>query len=189
MNPKRSTLLTAAELVPVPQTRRGRGRPRTYRISEEVIGLTVYRLSMWGFPFRGPAGIYQVVIRVFGLRITADGIEKIYKRWLASERKRRDWRNWDGKGETALSPLPDRQRFIKSFLVGRRPRKRWSLQQYTEALLMNSGRWPIGEGRGYLYPGVYVSHGDALSPGAKKLEADWERRPGFLPRFIGKTGY
>lgn len=136
--------------------RKKRGRPRnetlaTVVTADQIIGLTVHALSMWGFPLRRATnGIYEVVgeaareilrrVDHKGLALGPDRIEQIYKAWRKSERARRNWRNWDGIS-AALPALQEPWRYDLRYLRRLRPRQKWGIRRYAKSLLKNGGKW------------------------------------------------
>jgi len=182
MQAKRSTLLTAEEFTTKANTRRQRGRGRP-SLPRKVIGLTVYKLSMWGFSLRGPDGVYQVVAEFAGLMLGramgAVRVKQIYRQWFREENKRRGFRAWDGKGPVPPPQLPDRQGFQISSLIGRRPHQQWSLRAYAKALIEAGGKWPASAARKSWYPFTFKPY-ETLTPAARRTA---EAQAHLFPRF------
>jgi len=134
-----------------------RGRPpKPTAAADRIIGLTVHRLSLWGFPLRsrdGSEGICEAVGAIAqtlapveaGITrhsldpaesrpLGPDRVEQLYEAWRKAEQRRRQKANdW---------PLMARWRFEKSSLIRLRPRSDQSLRKYAVALLANGGEWP-----------------------------------------------
>jgi len=137
--------------------RKKRGRPRNatnkdIARADQIIGLTVHTLSMWGFPLRRAGnGIYEVVGKAaqvtlrrvdhVGLPLGPDRIEQIYKTWRKAEKDLRNWQNWDGRS-VPLPPLQEPTRYEVIYLRQLRPRRKWALPRYARSLLKSGGVWP-----------------------------------------------
>ncbi len=125
--------------------RRGRPpnteRPKLVH-ADRVIGKTVYRLLMWGFPKRtidGRAGVCEVVglkaAQILrrddggGRALGEDRIEQIFEAWfIAEQNSRMNARRWPLRGYSSVS---------KDSRAERRPDKRMSLEELAADLLQH----------------------------------------------------
>jgi hypothetical protein len=136
-----------------------RGRPRNSErpkiaAADQIIGRTIHRLSMWGYPLRGERGIFQVVAdeaQGLGLRkdereraLGEDLFAKIYESWRDAERDRRSFKNWK-QGTDPEPVLQERWRYEVHYLASARPYKGWSLRRYAKKLLQMEGVWRFSE--------------------------------------------
>src|SRR4051812_49049421 len=105
-----------------------RGRPKNEKLTapDLAIALTVYHLSLWGFPLpRVLEVVGKIALEVLGRHglyddipkdakpppLTKDRIAQIFDRWRKAERARRHWQT--GGSEMALL---ERKRFSKRSL-------------------------------------------------------------------------
>lgn len=129
--------------------RRGRPpnteRPKLVH-ADRVIGKTVYRLLMWGFPKRtidGRAGVCEVVgLKAAQILRRDDGggralgdarIEQIFEAWfIAEQNSRTNARRW---------PLRSYSSVTKDSRAERRPNNPMSLEELAAELLQHDGKW------------------------------------------------